>query len=80
MLRVYENEQQFVQLCDAVHNIPLILADEKNEKVIKIMIKEYIENYNRDFLVDELKKLKVSNRVNRWNGEILWNMITIRVK
>lgn len=66
MLRVYENEQQFVQLCDAVHNIPLILADEKKpEKVIKIMIKEYRENYNRDFLVDELKKLKVSNRVTR---------------
>lgn len=66
MLRVYENEQQFVQLCDAVHNIPLILANEKKpEKVIKIMIKEYREKYNRDFLVDELKKLKVSNRVNR---------------
>ena len=66
MLRVYENEQQLVQLCDAVHNIPLILADEKKpEKVIKIMIKEYRENYNHDFLVDELKKLKVSNRVNR---------------
>ena len=65
MLRVYENEQQLTQLCDAVHNIPLILADEKNEKVIKIMIKEYRENYNHDFLVDELKKLKVSNRVNR---------------
>ena len=29
------------------------------------MIKEYREKYNRDFLVDELKKLKVSNRVNR---------------
>ena len=81
MLRVYENEQQFVQLCDAVHNISLILADAKKpEKVIKIMIKEYRENYNRDFLVDELKKLKVSNRVNRWNGEILWNMIIKRVK
>ena len=66
MLRVYENEQQFVQLCDAVHNIPLILADEKKpEKVIKIMIKEYRENYNHDFLVDELKKLKVFNHVNR---------------
>ena len=66
MLCVYENEQQFVQLCDAVHNIPLILADAKKpEKVIKIMIKEYREKYNRDFLVDELKKLKVSNRVNR---------------
>lgn len=66
MLRVYENEQQFVLLCDAVHNIPLILADEKKpEKVIKIMIKEYRKQYNSFFLVDELKELKVSNRVNR---------------
>lgn len=66
MLRVYENEQQLVLLCDAVHNIPLILADEeKPEKAIKIMMKEYREKYNCDFLVDELKNLKVSNRVNR---------------
>ncbi len=58
MLRCFEDKQRFVMLCDATHNVPLILADErKPKKIIKTMVKTYQKNYNKDFLVKELRGL-----------------------
>lgn len=58
MLCCFEDKQRFVMLCDATHNVPLILADErKPKKIIKTMVKTYQKNYNKDFLVKELRGL-----------------------
>ena len=56
MISSYTDTQRFYLLCDAVHNIPLLLADTKRpQKVIKTAIKDYRKNYNKTFLVNELK-------------------------
>ena len=58
MLDTYNDTKRFYLLCDATHNIPLLLADEKNpKKIIKIMIKDYKKQYNSTFLTSELKNL-----------------------
>ena len=56
-LKENHNEpERFKLLCDAVHNIPLILADEtKPKKAINAMIKDYRKRYNSLFLKEELK-------------------------
>lgn len=57
LLAVYPDVQQFYLLCDAAHNIPLLLVDEtKPLPIIKTMIKTYRKQYNPSFLVNELKK------------------------
>jgi len=54
----YENSERFCLLCDATHNIPLILVDEiKRKRLIGLMVKEYRKKYNDSFLKDELKRL-----------------------
>ena len=58
MLDTYNDTKRFYLLCDATHNIPLLLADKKNpKKIIKIMIKDYKKQYNSTFLTSELKNL-----------------------
>lgn len=58
MQQCINDSQRFYLLCDASHNIPLLLADTKNpKKAIKIMIKDYQKNYNKEFLLKELKKI-----------------------
>lgn len=58
MLRCIDDSQQLYSLCDAAHNIPLILADDKKpQKAIKAMIKDYRNKYNSHFLSDELKSI-----------------------
>lgn len=58
MLRCVDDSQRIYLLCDAAHNIPLLLADEaKPQKAIKAMIKDYRNKYNRHFLSDELKSI-----------------------
>lgn len=53
-----DDEQKLNLLCDAVHNIPLLLADEKHpNRAIKEMIKPYQKKYNSQFLTAELKNL-----------------------
>ena len=40
MIKVYSDEQRLYLLCDASHNIPVILADvKKPEKAIKEMVR-----------------------------------------
>ena len=58
MMEFYDDIERFVLLCDAVHNVPIILADESMPaKTVEIMIKEYRHRYNRQFLKRELKDL-----------------------
>ncbi|MGN1105579.1 MAG: hypothetical protein ACI4RH_02935 [Huintestinicola sp.] len=58
MLKVYSDEQRLYLLCDASHNIPLILADvKKPKKSIKEMVSDYRKQYNKNFLVNELKSI-----------------------
>lgn len=58
MLMTYDDKQRFYLLCDASHNIPLVLADvKKPKKTVKAMIKNYRKRYNDSFLRDELKIL-----------------------
>ena len=60
MLDIYFDEQRLCFLCDAVHNIPLLLADEsKPTPIINTMIKDYRKQYNKLFLVGELKNAKL---------------------
>ena len=59
MLDFYNDEQRLYLLCDAVHNIPVLLADEKKPKpIIAAMIGDYRKQYNRAFLENELKNVK----------------------
>lgn len=56
MIDFYNDEQRLYLICDATHNIPLILADVKKPKqVINTMIKDYRKQYNKLFLRNELK-------------------------
>lgn len=58
VLSSLDDEQKLNQLCDAAHNIPLLLADEKHPKrTIRKMIKPYNNQYNPNFLTVELKNL-----------------------
>ena len=57
MLDIYSDEQRLYLLCDAAHNIPLILADAKKPiPIIKTMIKDYRKQYDKSFLANELKQ------------------------
>gem|GEM_PF-2129708 len=54
----YDDLERFYLLCDAAHNIPLILVNENKPKnAINFMIKDYRKRYNSFFLKDELKGL-----------------------
>ena len=58
MMNYYNDSNRFYLLCDATHNIPLLLADEKKpKKAINTMIKDYKKKYNNLFLKNELKRL-----------------------
>ena len=59
LLLCLENDPERVcLLCDASHNIPLLLVDEKRpEKTINSMLKEYRKRYVPEFLCEELKLL-----------------------
>ena len=58
MTAIYSDEQRLYLLCDASHNIPVILADvKKPEKAIKEMVRDYRKQYNKNFLVNELKSI-----------------------
>lgn len=58
MLNNCDNQSRLYLLCDATHNIPSILMDNvKKNRIIRIMIKEYREKYDSQFLKDELKLL-----------------------
>lgn len=58
MLRWGNDRERLYLLCDAVHNIPLLLADvKKPKKAAAAMIKDYQRKYDGDFLSDELKRL-----------------------
>ena len=59
MMDVYFDTDRFAMLCDAVHNVPVLLAQEpKPRKNIEMMIKPYRKNYNSRFLKNELKGLQ----------------------
>lgn len=58
MLDAYNDVVRLNLLCDAAHNIPLILSDEKKPKPsIVTMIRDYRNKYNKFFLTEELKEL-----------------------
>ncbi len=51
MAETYFDTDRFVMLCDAVNNVPVLLAQEpKLRKTIEKMIKPYRKNYNSRFL------------------------------
>ena len=61
MLDFYEDEQRMFLLCDATHNIPLVLANsyiKKPKKTIETMVRDYQKQYNKEFLVKELKEFR----------------------
>lgn len=61
MLDFCEDEHRMFLLCDATHNIPLVLANsyiKKPKKTIGTMIRDYQKQYNKEFLVKELKEFK----------------------
>lgn len=52
------NNERLWSLCDATHNLPVVLAnDKKSGKIIKSMVRIYQKKYNKYFLVEELKEL-----------------------
>ena len=52
------DNQRLWRLCDATHNIPTLLVECKEpKKAIKTMIRIYQMEYNKEFLVEELKVL-----------------------
>ncbi len=56
MIQCANDKQRLWLLCDATHNIPLVLVDlKKPKKAIKSMIKYYQKEYNKNFLIEELK-------------------------
>ena len=58
MTEYYTDKDRFYLLCDAVHNIPLVLADDaKPKKAINVMIQQYRKKYNNLFLKEELRLL-----------------------
>ncbi len=58
MIQFSNDTSRFYLLCDASHNIPLILTDSlsKKNKAINSMIKVYRNKYNNNFLKNELKE------------------------
>ena len=58
MLVSIGDNQRLWRLCDATHNLPILLVECKApKKGIKSMIRIYQVQYNRDFLEEELKAL-----------------------
>lgn len=58
MIVSQQDNQRLWMLCDSVHNIPLLLVDlKKPKRAIKTMIKCYQKEYNKKFLIKELKGL-----------------------
>lgn len=58
MIQCARDKQRLWQLCDATHNIPtLLVASKKPKKIIKSMVRFYRKDYNKDFLVEELKRM-----------------------
>lgn len=58
MIQCVQDNHRLWLLCDAVHNIPLLLVDlKKPKRAIKSMIKHYQKEYNKKFLTDELKEI-----------------------
>ena len=58
MLRCVGDSQRLWRLCYATHNLPTLLVECKEpKKVIKSMIRIYQKEYNKDFLMEELKGL-----------------------
>ena len=58
MLRSMGDGRRLWYLCDATHNIPTLLVECKDpKKAIKSMAKRYQKEYNKNFLVEELKQL-----------------------
>lgn len=56
MLGVCTDRQRLCSLCDAAHNIPLLLADEARPiPIINTMLKDYRKQYNKLFLANKLK-------------------------
>lgn len=56
MIGFYNDEERLYLLCDAAHNIPLLLADEQNPvPIINTMLADYKKYYNKLFLKNELK-------------------------
>ena len=58
MLHHLEDNQRLWRLCDSTHNLPTLLVECKEpKKAIKSMIQIYQIEYNKNFLVEELKAL-----------------------
>lgn len=58
MLRNLGDNQRLWRLCDSTHNLPTLLVEcEEPQKAIKSMVRIYQMEYNRNFLVEELKAL-----------------------
>ncbi|MBQ9385194.1 MAG: hypothetical protein IJT87_13265 [Ruminiclostridium sp.] len=58
MLDCGDDADRLYDFCDAVTNVPLILADDnKPKKAIKEMIKDYQKKYDRGFLLSEIKDI-----------------------
>lgn len=58
MLACCDDTERLYLLCDAVHNIPLLLADVKHpKKAMRLMLREYRTQYNRAFLLKEWKHI-----------------------
>ncbi len=58
MLDCGDDAERLYDFCDAVNNVPLILADDNRpKKAIKEMIKDYQKKYDRGFLLSEIKDI-----------------------
>ncbi len=58
MLHNLEDNQRLWRLCDSTHNLPTLLVECKEpKKAIISMIRIYQIEYNKNFLVEELKVL-----------------------
>ena len=58
MLDCGDDKDRLYDFCDAVHNVPLIIADDyKPKKAIKELIKDYQKKYDRGFLLSEIKDI-----------------------
>ncbi len=58
MMEHYDDSMRFNLLCDATHNLPIILVEKnKPKKTINLIIKEYRKKYNSLFLKNELKRM-----------------------
>lgn len=58
MLHNLGDNQRLWRLCDSTHNLPTLLVECKEpKKAIKSMIRTYQVEYNKEFLIQELKAL-----------------------